>query len=360
MIIVDAHEDLAWNALTFGRDYMRSVAETRAAEAGGAAPQINGETLIGWPEWIRGDVAIVFGTLFAAPERHRKAHWDANCYADAEQAHALYQAQLDYYLRLEEQHPDRVRIVRTQADLQGCLETWSHPNPSPLVGLVLLMEGADGIREPGEVEAWYEQGVRAIGPAWSGTRYAGGTMEPGPFTDLGRALMDAMAPLGLILDISHLSDDGVVEALERYDGPLIASHANPRRRLPHHLKAERHLSDEAMRGIAARDGVMGTLLGNGFLYDGWERGMDRGRVTLDDVAACIDYVCQVVGDADHIGLGSDFDGGFGLDQVPEGLDSVADLRFIGDALARRGYTDDQIAGIMGGNWLRILSQALPE
>jgi membrane dipeptidase len=74
----------------------------------------------------------------------------------------------------------------------------------------------------------------------------------------------------------------------------------------------------------------------------------------------IDYVCQLLGDAGHVGLGSDFDGGFGLDQIPAGLDSIADLRFIGEALERSGYQPADVDAILSGNWLRILRQGLPE
>jgi membrane dipeptidase len=226
--------------------------------------------------------------------------------------------------------------------------------------MVLLMEGADGVRTPQELERWYDAGVRILGPAWSGTRYAGGTREPGPLTQDGRTLLEIMAALGMILDLSHLSEQGTLECLERFPGTLIASHSNPLARIPSHDKPERHLSDLCIRQIAAREGVIGTVLGNHFLMDGWTPAQGRGAVTLDDVAACIDHVCQVVGDARHVGIGSDFDGGFGLNKAPSGLDSIADLRFIGDALRARGYAPDDIEGILGVNWLRLLRRGLPE
>lgn len=357
MIVVDAHEDLAWNGLTFGRDYLQSVSVTRAREAGTTIPERNGETLIGWPEWIAGGVAVVFATLFAAPARSKMGTWETNCYADAEQAHALYRAQLDWYHQLVAAHPTQVCLLRSRADLAAHLESWQHGEPQRRrVGFVLLMEGADGVRQPLEIAEWAAGGIRIVGPAWARTQYVGGTGDPGPFTEAGRALLREMAAAGLVLDISHLSDEALPEAFDLYGGPLIASHCNARALLPKRRQPERHLTDSAIRTIAAREGVIGIVPFNAFLRSGWTRQDPRDAVTLADVVAHIDHMSQLVGDTQHIGLGSDFDGGFGLGQVPIGLDSVADLPRIGDALAARGYTTPQIEGILGGNWLRFLEQ----
>ncbi len=361
MIVIDAHEDLAWNSLTFGRDYLRPVAETRAAEVGSEAPEHNGQSLIGWPEWVQGRVAVVFATLFASPARHRLGDWDRLSYADAEEAHRLYLQQADFYHRWVEDHSDRLALVRTRQDLEAVLATWEGDPPSaPRVGLVLLMEGADGVRHPEELELWWERGVRLLGPAWSGTRYAGGTREPGPLTAEGRALLEAMAEWNLVLDLSHMSDEGALEAIDRYEGPLIASHSNTRALLPNARSPERHLSDLVIQRLAEREGVIGVVLANYFLKDGWRKGDPREAVTLDHVVAHIDHLCQKVGDARHVGIGSDFDGGFGLEHVPVGLDSVADLPRIGEALRARGYREEDVVAVLGGNWLRVLRDALPE
>ncbi len=366
MIIVDAHEDLAWNSLTFGRDYLRSVAVTRSAEEGTQTPKRNGQTLIGWPEWVEGGVGVAFATLFASPKRHRLGDWDVLNYSDETEAHRLYWRQLDFYQRWVEQSGGKLQLVTALPELEQVCEARDRDGDQQddaseeSVGLVLLMEGADGIRQPGEVEAWFEAGVRIIGPAWSGTRYAGGTREPGPFSAEGRDLMEAMASVGMILDLSHLSDQGALEALDRYEGALIASHSNPRALLGRSKPTERHLSDEVIHRLAEREGVVGIVLANYFLKDGWADSDGREAVTLDVVADHIDHVCQLLGDAAHVGLGSDFDGGFGLDRVPKGLDSVADLKRIGDALQSRGYQLEAVEAILGGNWLSLLRRTLPE
>jgi membrane dipeptidase len=361
MLIVDAHEDLAWNALTFGRDYIRSVSETRAHEAKSETVEHNGHTLLGWPEWIRGRVAVIFATLFAAPARWREGNWDTHCYSNTEEAVRLYRNHLSFYDQLTEKHADKFNLIHSREDLKEVLAEWDGvTNGHPRIGLVLLMEGADAIRHPDTLIDWYEAGVRIIGPAWAGTRYAGGTGEPGPLTNAGRDLLKLMDEVGMILDLSHLTEEGALEALERYEGTLIASHSNPLARVPHSPKPERHFRDHVLTRIAEHQGVMGIVLNNEFLKDGWIKGDEREVVSMDDITACIDHVCQVVGNAAHVGIGSDFDGGFGLDTVPAALDNVAELGLIGDALSARGYSKEAVEGILGGNWLRVLRSALPE
>jgi membrane dipeptidase len=361
MIVVDAHEDIAWNALTFGRDYTLSVADNRVREAGTETPLRNGHTMLGWPEWVNGRVAVIFATLFASPVRKKYGPWDTLCYADANEAHQLYHASLEFYLRLVEDNPDKFYLIQTQADLDEVLESWDREESTAArIGLVILMEGADCVREPGELPDWYQVGVRILGPAWSGTRYAGGTGEPGPLTNDGRVLLQNMSDLGMILDLSHMTEEGAMEAIDQYGGPIIASHSNPLALLPHSARPERHLNDIVISRIAERGGVIGLVLGNEFIKSDWRPSDGREVVTLYDVIAHVDHVCQVIGSAANVGLGTDFDGGFGLDRVPIDLDSVADLRLIGDALITWGYGLDDVEAILGGNWLRILRQGLPE
>src|SRR3989304_7006418 len=94
--------------------------------------------------------------------------------------------------------------------------------------MVTPMERAGGGGEPDELEDWVERGVRIIGPSWVGTRFCGGTGEPGPLTSDGRALLGAMAGLGLTLDLSHMAEEGFFEAVGEYPGVVIASHSNAR------------------------------------------------------------------------------------------------------------------------------------
>lgn len=360
-VVVDSHEDIAWNVLTFGRDYMQSAQAVREREAGSDIPGQNGEALLGWEDWLRGRVAVIFATLHAAPVRSRVGPWDRLCYGDSEEAHAMYQASLDVYHRLADAHPERFCLVRRRADLDAVLATWQgEAADAPLVGWVILMEGADGVRQPEELEAWWDGGVRIVGPAWRGTRYVGGIHEPGPFSRDGLRLLERMADLGISLDVSHMAEEATWQALDRFPGVLLASHCNPRALLEHSPIPDRHLSDAAIQRLAERGAVIGIVPYNRFLRGGWEPGDGREIVPLSRVAEHIDYVCQLVGDVAHVGLGSDFDGGFGRNMIPAGLDNVGDLRFIGEALAGRGYSTHEVQAVLGGNWLTLLRRALPE
>lgn len=377
-LIVDAHQDLAWNILTFGRDYTQSALDIRRREYGTEAPLRNGDALLGWREYQHGRIGVVFSALFVTPA-HRREAWETVYYRDARQARALYRAQVDVYHRLVDKHPEKFVLIQNRKDLENLLENWgrreldlpldngednqSEPGlpskPGHPVGLVMLMEGAEGVGEPVELEEWRESGVRLIGPAWAGTRFCGGTHEPGPLTREGYALLEAMADLGLILDVSHMDEKALMQALDFYPGRVVSTHANVRSLLRGD-DSNRHLSDRAIQGLLEREAVLGLSPLNSFLVAGWRRGEPRELVSLERLAAHIDHICQMAGDARHVGLGSDFDGGFGLQSTPREINTVADLQKIGEILKARGYSKDDIEAIMGGNWLSLLRQSLPQ
>lgn len=359
-LIVDAHQDLAWNIQAFGRDYTRSVAETRRLEAETNSPAIlhEGNALIGWPEYQQGRVAIVFSTLFVSPGR-LKHEWDTIYYSDTHEARRLYRKQLDIYRELADYHPDKFRLITAHSQLEAILKDWDNTaNKTHPVGLVPLMEGAEGVGSPAELEGWWESGVRIIGLAWAGNRFCGGTREPGPLTDKGQALIKVMAGIGFTLDISHMDELAARQALDLYQGPIIASHANAAGIIPGYT-GNRHLSDDVIKALIARQGIMGLVPSCRFLNYGWKRGDPRQEVTLDMAAAHIDHVCQIAGNTRHMGFGSDFDGGFGVEAVPGEFDTIADLQKLGPVLAAKGYKDEDINAIFGGNWLRHLNSFLP-
>jgi membrane dipeptidase len=367
-LIVDAHEDLAYNILNFGRDYTRSAVETRRieSESGSEAPLHTDNALLGWPDYLRGGVAVVFGTLFATPIRRREGEWDKQSYADFSQAHRLYRLQLDTYHKLTDEHPDKFRLVSSQADLEGVLAYWaqggeedSSSTAEKPVGIVPLMEGAEAILSPSELPEWWEQGLRIIGPAWAGTRFCGGTREPGPLTGEGRELLEAMADIDFTLDLSHMDWLSARQALDMYPGPLIASHANAAALLPGY-DGNRLLPDDVIRGIIARQGIIGVIPFCKFLDNDWEKGDRRDGITLETLAAHIDHICQMAGDALHAGLGSDFDGGFGLESAPAGVETIADLQKLAPILMAKGYNNEEIAAVLGENWLRHLKINLPK
>ncbi len=353
MIVVDAHQDIAYNNIAYQRDYTHSALEKRRLEAG------KGRNLptIGLPDAILGRVAVVFATLFVAPSTTKIMPVDeaALTYKNGAEAYKFAMEQIDYYHRMADEN-EKIVLIREQSDLDAVLATWDDgvELADHKQGLVILMEGADPIVEPAQFEEWHERGLRLVGLAWEATRYSGGTGTPGPLTKLGCELLEVMSDFNAILDLSHTSEDAYLEALDRYEGPVIASHSNPRK----FRNSDRHLSGHMIRRLAERDGVMGIVLWNGFLSNTWQTGDPKQNLPLSVVVDAIDHVCQVTGSAAHVGIGSDFDGGFGMESIPEGLDTVGDLWNIGTALREHGYAESDIAAILGGNMLRKLRQGL--
>ncbi len=330
-MIVDAHLDLAHNVVDLGRDLTLPLMELRKRDAHTDVPVV---TL---PALREGKVGICFATLWIDPRK----------YTDPHSAHAQALKQLEVYLRWEEK--GLVRILRDQASLQGHLALWPQ-DKTP--ALVILIEGAECIREPGEVAFWKSQGVRLIGPAWNRNRYCGGTREPGGLSTLGLELMQAMRQHQLALDFAHMDEQAFWRALEVFDGAVCGTHCNPRALLGGEgLEfSNRHLSDAMIQAIGQRGGVIGTVLFGFFLDHTWKRGMER--VELDVVGKHMAHTASLIG-WDKVGLGSDFDGGFGMHENPNGLNQPGDLQKIADLVPEPFQN-----GVLGGNWLRWLQTAL--
>jgi membrane dipeptidase len=357
-VVVDSHEDLGWIMLNYGRDLSLGALETRAheLETGSQVRWLTGSATIGLPDWLRGRVAVVGATVFVMKQAYAY-DGDTVTYTDAEEAYTWGMAQMDAYEAFAAANP-AVRLINSAADLDAVLATWADDaDPDGRqVGLLRQMEGADPIREPAELGEWFERGLRGLSLSWKRTRYGGGTSEPGPLTDLGRELLDEMAALGMLLDLSHAAEQTYYDAIDHFDGVMYASHSNPRA----FCNTDRCLSDEMIQLLAERDGVISVVLYNGFLNGEWRPNEDsRNDISVEDAADVVDYICQLTGDCLHVGIGSDFDGGLGWEHIPHEIDTIADLGLIGDALAARGYSDDDVKAVMGGNLLNLYRKVLP-
>ncbi|MCB9435542.1 MAG: membrane dipeptidase [Anaerolineales bacterium] len=355
LIIVDAHQDIGYNYMEDGRDFLKPALVKRQFEDNSPdAVKGRGIVTCSLPEALMGRVGIIFATLYASPKfSPMPAKFS---YETPREAYQIGMAQLDYYKRLLD-NDSRLALIHDQSSMQQVLATWAAGTEfiDRKLGLVILMEGADPVIEPRQAEEWYEQGVRIIGPAWSETRYSGGTGRPGPLTPLGFELLQVMSSLGMILDLSHMAEKAYLQAVDHYAGVVIASHSNPR----HFVDRDRMLSDEMILRLAERGGVMGLVPFNRFMLSGWTYGTNtKEQVTIDHFIDMIDYVCQLTGSVRHVGIGTDWDGGFGAESIPTPFDTIADLWLLHDALQGRGFEADDIQAILGGNFLRILSEGL--
>lgn len=359
-LFLDAHEDIAWNMQLLGRDYHRSVHETRDLEVGSAIPALTGNTLLGLPEYNQAGVAWVFGTLFAAPFNPNKPDEQFPGYRSLEEAHQRYTQQLDFYHTYTSEHPDTYRLITTLSELHSHKTLWQQPNDQlKPVGLVPLMEGAEGIVSLNELPQWWERGVRIIGLAWQGNQYCGGTRQPGPLTPAGFDLIDAMAEIGFVLDFSHMDELAAFQCLDRYPGQIIASHSNARALIKGYT-GNRHLSDELIRAMFKRDAVIGVIPANTFLNRDWVEDGGKASTSIKLLANQVDYLCQFAGDAKHVGIGTDFDGGFGFEEMPAEIDSIADLPKLLPMLSDLGFDDVDLEAIASSNFLRVLESVLPE
>lgn len=329
-MIVDAHLDLSYNALR-GRDVRRPAVEQPPDEGDIAT--------VGLPDLQAGGVNLVCATLFSMPSVDGKPG-----YRTADEAHANAKAQLDWY----ERHWQGKPYVRVASR-----EVLAVPPGDP-PGYILLLEGADPVRTPDDLRLFFDSGVRIVGLAWKRTRYAGGTGAPGPLTLEGVALVREMDKLGMIHDASHLAEESFWQLMDLAAGPVMASHSNCRRIVP----TDRQLSDNMIRAIVARGGVIGINFYDKFLLPPAEYG--HRRATLADVVRHVEHVCDLAGGTSCVGLGTDMDGGLGREQIPQEITTSADLPRVADALSSAGFGDEDVRRIMGANWLHYFHRCLPQ
>ena len=348
--IFDVHLDLSMNALEWNRDLSRPLVEIREREADQTDKPDRGQGTVSLPEMRRGNIGLFVGTQIA---RYTKRHNPLPGWHSPAQAWAQTQGQLAWYREMEQQ--GELAQITNLEQLEAHLAKWeTGPTESLPIGYLLSLEGADSMVTLGHLEQAYASGLRALGPAHYGPgTYAPGTDESGPLGQAGPDLLREMERLGIILDVTHLSDESLDQAMDLFDGTVWASHCNCRALVP----GDRQLSDEQLKRVIERDGVIGAAFDAWMLIPGWQRSVttpESSGVALSHVVDHIDYVCQLAGDAKHACIGTDLDGGFGREQSPGDMDTIADLQKIPTILASRGYSPEDIDGIMGGNAIDLL------
>jgi membrane dipeptidase len=354
MFIIDAHLDLAMNAMEWNRDYRTPIDVIRAREQGLTDKPDRGNGVVCFPELRKGNIGLVVATQIAryvAPDNALPG-WHS-----PEQAWAQTQAQLAWYKAMEE--AGELVQITDLAGLDKHLALWNDgtPNDKKPIGYILSLEGADSLVTVGHLERAHAYGLRAVGPGHYGPgRYAQGTNATGGIGNAGRALLAEMERLNIILDATHLCDDSFWEAMDHFHGRVWASHNNTRALVDHN----RQFSDEQLRELITRGAVIGGVMDTWMMVPEWIRNvstplsMDCGLEKLIDH---MDHICQLAGNVDHIAIGSDLDGAFGREQSPYDIETIADLQKLPALLAKRGYSQADIEKILHGNWLRFLRNA---
>lgn len=360
MLMIDAHLDLSWNALSYDRDQTLTIAQIRDRES--AMPGVSrGRNTVSLPELRRAEIGICLATLLARSRPSGKPvkaqdRLDLD-YANQEIAHAMACGQLGYYRQMERR--GQMRQIRTRADLDA---VWSDCQKGIgdnfAIGYILSMEGSDPMTEPAQADFWWEQGLRTATLAHYGqSRYAFGTGGDGPVTPDGFELLKHFERLGMCLDLTHTAETAFFQCLDTFGGAVFASHNNLRDLVP----GDRQFSKKQVEALGKRGAVIGSVLDAWMMYPGYKKGITpSSAVKLEALVDHMDLICQITGSADHCAIGSDLDGGFGTEQTPGDLDTITDLQKLQGMLKNRGYSDQDIAKIFHGNWLRFFRNALPQ
>ncbi len=352
MFIVDAHLDLAMNAMEWNRDLKLPVSSIREREKGMKDKPDRERNTVSLPALRDGKIGLVVATQIARFVRRGSSlpGWNS-----PEQAWAQTQAQLAWY-RAMIAEGEMVQITENKS-LNEQVKIWednTKPDAQKPIGFILSLEGADSLVNLSYLEKAYAYGLRALGPAHYGEgRYAGGTGTTEGFTETGKSLLREMDSLHMILDVTHLTDIGFSEAMDIYKGPVWASHHNCRSL----VNNQRQLTDDQIKMLIERGAVIGGVMDAWMLTDGWIRGLSIPKARGTDLNSLIDnydHICQIAGNSDHIAIGSDLDGAFGTEQSPADVDTIADLQKLPELLRLRGYSGADISNILHGNWLKFL------
>ena len=348
MLAIDSHLDLAWNALNWNRDLKLPVEDIRHAEKD-LREEHRGANTVCFPEMRRGEVAICLATILARATTLNEEFLD---YRSQEIASAMGHGQHTYYRIMEGQ--GQLRQLRNWEDVNKHIKAWQSGSHEA-IGYILSMEGADPILSAQDAVNWWDEGLRVVGISHYGSGvYADGTSSPRGLTAKGIELLKVFEELGIVLDTTHLTDIGFWEALGAFQGHVLASHNNCRSLVP----GDRQFSDQQIRALIERGAVIGSALDSWMMLPGYVPGKtDNSRVRLGMIVDHMDHICQLAGNSKHVAIGSDLDGGFGREQSPGDLETIADLQKIPGLLRERGFSPADIEGVMHGNWLRFFRKA---
>jgi membrane dipeptidase len=349
-LVFDCHLDLSMNAMEWNRDLTRSLEYIRRREQHQRDQPDRGNGIVCFPEMRRGNMGLCVATQIARSVNRfsRMPGWSS-----ASQAWAQTQGQLAWYREMEA--AGELRFITDRAGLEAHLADWQRPSTERKpIGYILSLEGADSLHTPAHLERAYAYGLRAVGLTHYGPGLCGaGTDDEGPLSAYGRELLVEVERLGLILDVTHLSDESFRDALDRFSGPVWASHSNCRAL----ADWNRQFTDDQIRELIGRDAVIGVAVDAIMMVHGWRHLRSKPAdfdLSLEHLANHIDHICQLAGNARHVGIGTDADGGFGTEQMPADLGSIADIQKLGPILSRRGYSKVDIDGIFHGNFLALL------
>ena len=370
VLIIDGHLDMAFNALFYRRDLTQPVHVLReredvvrtdlsthkdSLERRAGLEDKRYTVTVTLPEMREGHVGIMLSTIMA---RVQAPSIDSHNSVRAQSvAYARGQSHLHYYNALARR--GEITFIRDSADLDACVATWQNPTDTTPIGLILTAESADPILGPDQVGDWWDAGLRSVSLTHFGANtYGHGTGTVGGLYPPAYPLMDAFKDVGMVIDLTHASDLTFWQILDYWDGPVHASHCNCRAL----LRGQRHLSDEMIQAIVERGGVIGMVFAEQMLSPSWDWDDPSTHYTtatrpMKAVVEHVDHICQLTGDSRHVAIGTDLDGGFGLELSPTDYNTIVDLQRFPDILDAHGYNAEDIDNICHGNLIRFFKEA---
>ncbi|MFN6402191.1 MAG: dipeptidase [Planctomycetota bacterium] len=370
MWIFDAHLDLALNGVDWNRDLRQSVEDIRAQET---ALQMTEKgrrnNTLSFPELRIAQVPVCLTTLLARQEQSIDHSFG---WTSPQTCYAMAHAHLAYYRAME--RAGYIRMLRTKEDLRSHWQQYTHSDSNPHgshrtsaskaviqdrvpLGFILTMEGADPVLTPDTIYEFHQAGLRALGLTHYGTnRYGGGTRSEVGLSLDALELIKHCQELGITIDVTHLSDVAFWQVIERFDGPIHASHQNARAI----CDWQRQFSDDQIKAVIERGGVLGVALDIIMMQNGYVRGLSNNEATLEQA---VDQICHVRdlahGSIANVGIGTDLDGGYGCEQTPADLNKYRDVHKLAPLMQSRGFSDEEIQAVFYGNWLRFFDEVLP-
>jgi membrane dipeptidase len=352
MLIFDVHLDLGLNGVDWNRNLLHDVQDIRVQEKLlGMTDHGRQTNTLSLPELRKAEIGVCVATVLARIEQPINHSFG---YTSPEACYAVAHAHLAYYRAMERN--GRMKMLRTKSDLTKHVDAYKKdPVKSPL-GYVLSMECGDPVLDPENIFEWHQHGLRAIGITHYGpNKYGGGTRSEVGLAAEAIPLLKNIEKLGIALDMTHLSDRAFDQVADTFQGRVLASHQNARK----FCDWQRQFTDDQIKYVVKKDGVIGMAFDAIMLQPGWVRGQTKAWVTMERVVDNIDHIVQIAGNCRNVGIGSDLDGGYGNEQTPADLDTITDLQKLVPMLEKRGYSTADIEAIFHGNFLRFFTEVLP-
>jgi membrane dipeptidase len=249
---------------------------------------------------------------------------------------------IDRFYKELHDHEDKMMLFTKVSDVR---EAEKHGK----IAAMLSIEGGEAVEaDLGILRMLHRLGLRAMTLTWNERNQiadgAGEGRTKGGLTNFGVELVKEMNNIGMVVDVSHLSDPGFFDVIETTTKPVIASHSNCRAICNH----RRNLTDDMIKILADNGGVMGMNFSAAFVDE------NKEKATLERVLDHVDHIVKVAS-VDHVGIGSDFDG---IENTPKGLEDVTRMPYLTEGLLKRGYKEDDIRKILGENFLRVFSEVI--